>query len=252
MNEDVPAGLVAAFLISAVLLFVPIPCSAGEPQELTDDQIAESARVPMYGQPEVQRPADLARADSLLVRGLVEQFQGDRRAASVDLWAAGEWSLSQGNLNIAMSRYNQSWILDHAHYRSFWGFGRVLLSRNETGEAVRHLETAWRLCQTPTPNVAVQSALATAYSHHAARLQGTPDQRARYLALASKSFEECLKADPEYADGWLQWARALHREGKHGEAWMKVAKAREAGTELPASFLADLTKAMPEPKGGRP
>ena len=236
----------------ATLLATAVPCSAQDLDELPDDKIAETSRTPMYGQPAVRRPAELALADSAYVHGITEDFQGDRRAASVDSWANGEWNVFRGRLNIAMSRYNQAWLLDHSNYRAYWGFGRVLLLRNETRDAIRHLEEAWRLAQSPSPNVAVLAELASAHSQHAANLQGTPDQRTRHLATANQKFEECLKLDPTFAYGWLQWARALHREGKHADAWKKVAKARELRTELPAPFIGDLEKAMPEPKGGRP
>ena len=228
-----------------LLFFVPIPCTAQT--EVPDDQIAETSRTPMYGQPEVRRPKELALADSVLVKGMLEEIP-DRRAASNTFWYYGEDYLIQGKLNLAMSRYNHAWLMDRSNYQPFWGFGRVLLAKNQTAEAIKHLEEAWRLCQQPEPNVAVLATLATACSMHAARLEGTLDQRNRYRALANKQFDQCVTIDPAYADGWLQWARALEREARYADAWMKVARARELGTDLPLAFLEELGRRMPEPK----
>jgi tetratricopeptide (TPR) repeat protein len=206
----------------------------------------------MYGQPKATRPPELAQADSEFVHGVAADFQGDRTAGSNDIWIAGEWYFMQGRVNLAMSRYNQAWLLDHTNYQAFWGFGRVLLRRNVTDEAVVHLEQAWRLCQASAPNVAVLAALASAYSLHAARSGASGKSRLQYQALADSAFQKCLGLDPEYSDGWVQWARALHRAGDYKAAAEKLEKARGLGAELPESFVSDLGKrASGAKRGGR-
>jgi len=37
--------------------------------------------------------------------------------------------MSEGNLDYAMRRYNQSWLLNPNNYQPYWGFGRILLQQ---------------------------------------------------------------------------------------------------------------------------
>jgi len=236
-------GRIGLILLVALLIVPSHRCAGGT--SLPDDEIPEISRIPMYGQPERKRPEVHAESDSSLAEHASLDYEGDRRAASCAFWQLGEQEVRQGHWNTAMSRYNHAWILDQTNYRAYWGFGRVLLHWDRTAEAIKHLETAWRLSRETTPNVAVEAELAWAYSILAAHAGSNPKDRAAAFATANRHFEDCVSLDPGFANGWLRWARSLHREGKYADAQEKVAKARALGTTLPASFLATLSQSAP-------
>ncbi|MCU7796308.1 MAG: hypothetical protein KZQ75_04160 [Candidatus Thiodiazotropha sp. (ex Myrtea spinifera)] len=74
--------------------------------------------IPMYGQPEIERPAHLLKADEDFVNSVESGF-GTREEASKTWWAQGEKFMSQGNLDFAMRRYNQSWLLNPNNYQPY-------------------------------------------------------------------------------------------------------------------------------------
>ena len=234
--------------LSIVPLLAGGACGGGASQELGEDEIAMTSRTPMYGQPEEPRPAHFKKADDALVRGYLEEYEGDRRAASLALWNYGEGYLAEGKPNLATSRYNQSWLIDSTNYQPYWGFGRALIRRGDLNGAIKHLETARRL-NGDSPNVALLTTLGTAYSLKAASLPAQEaEAKARYFAAADRQFEECLRLDPEYGNGWRLWAEAMSREKKYTEAWRKVATARRFGVEPSDVFLVELRAALPEPE----
>ena len=91
--------------------------------------------VPMYGQPEIVRPDFLQQADEQFIREAVAGF-GTREKASDIWWAQAEEFMAQNNLDFAMRRYNQSWLLNQNNFKAYWGFARVLL---EQGAICQHL-----------------------------------------------------------------------------------------------------------------
>jgi len=87
--------------------------------------------VPMYGQPQIPRPETHRKADEEFISQAAAKFGGREQASKV--WAAqAERFMAQGNHDFAMRRYNQSWLLNPNHYAPYWGFGRVMLERDNT------------------------------------------------------------------------------------------------------------------------
>lgn len=197
----------------------------GDLQELPDDQIPETSRTPMYGQPEVVRPNPLRQADSTFANGTLPMFDHDRCAASNDAWIAAERYLADKKLNLAMSRFNHAWILDPENFQPYWGFGLVFLRKGEPDAAIPHLETARRL--SGGRQVCVLANLGTAYSRSAERKKDK-EARSRLFAFANEAFAACVQADPAYSDGWAQWSASLAREGDKAGAAAKLVAARGA------------------------
>lgn len=205
--------------------------------------------VPMYGQPEVQRPEALKRADEQFIQQASEVIGGREKASIV--WALqGDKFVNEGNLDFAMRRYNQSWLLNPSGFRAYWGFGRVMLEQGRLDESLKYLEKANKLVDDQYQKVALLGDTATAYSVKAYRTDlGDPEMRARYFSLANQYYEESTKLDPNYPNSWRSWARALYFEGRYADAWDKVRKARSLGAhELPPEFIKALEEKMPEPK----
>jgi tetratricopeptide (TPR) repeat protein len=205
--------------------------------------------VPMYGQPTIERPEVLKRADEEFIKQASEGI-GGREKASVVWWMQGDKFMAEGNLDYAMRRYNQSWLLNPNSFRASWGFGRVLLEQGQLDESLKHLEKATQLVDDQYQKVALLADTATAYSVKANRtVTENSKERAKYFALANQHYEESTKLDPNYPNSWRSWARSLYFEGRFAEAWGKVKTARSLGApEFPPQFIKALEEKMPQPK----
>jgi tetratricopeptide (TPR) repeat protein len=206
--------------------------------------------LPMYGQPGMQRPERLKKADASFIRKAAAGFAGNRKAACVAWCEEGDAFFSKLDLDRAMRRYNQGWLLDPESYLPFWGFGRVLLQQDKFKEAIGHFENAVRLCDDPVQKPALLSDCGSAYSFWA---QYTPSlsegEKAMIFSKANACFEQSTTIDPNYGNAWKRWAMSLLREQNYPEAWAKLHRAKEIGiTEFPPAFLQALEKAMPEPR----
>lgn len=65
---------------------------------------------------------------------------GTYRKASEHLVSLGFKYLYQGDIKIAMRRFNQAWLLDSKNENAYWGFGAVYFSFSDYDEALRQLE----------------------------------------------------------------------------------------------------------------
>jgi tetratricopeptide (TPR) repeat protein len=205
--------------------------------------------VPMYGQPSVQRPDELKRADEDFIKQASEGL-GDREKAS-QAWALqGDKFMSEGNLDFAMRRYNQSWLLNQNNYRAYWGFGRVMLQRGKVEEAIQYLEKSRQLVEDQFQKAALLSDLGSAYSAQAESAQNNKGQdRARLFLLANQSFSESTVLDATYGNSWRRWAMSLYEQDNYAGAWEKVKRARRQNARpFPPEFIRALEQKMPEPK----
>lgn len=235
----VQPGVRGAIVALAVLFS---GCAAGPAGQRIDN-------IPMYGQPQIPRPDFLKKADEDFIKQASSAFGGSREEASKAWWAQAEKFMSQGNMDYAMRRYNQSWLLNPNNYQPYWGFARVMLERDKIDEAIAYLESAKKLCDDPYQKVALLSDTGTAYSYKAAGLpESLSTDRGRYFLLASKSFQEVIKLDPKYANAWERWAHSLYREGRYSDSWSKIKKARSLGAQDTEIFVRNLTEKMPEPR----
>lgn len=203
--------------------------------------------VPMYGQPSIERPDFLKRADEDFIKQASEGL-GGREKASVAWWMQGDKFMREGNLDYAMRRYNQSWLLNPNSFRPYWGFGRVLLEQGQLDESIKHFEKANQLVDDEYQKVALLTDTATVYSVKANSSTNGSNERAKYFSLANLNFEESTKLDPTYPNSWRSWARSLFFEGRFAEAWQKVNAARSRGAQFPPQFIKVLEEKLPEPK----
>jgi tetratricopeptide (TPR) repeat protein len=111
-----------------------------------------TARLPMYGQPEIARSEDLKKTDEAFIRDATFRF-GSRGAASRTLSDQGWTNMRQGMLDVAMRRFNEAWLLNPKNYQAFWGFGAVLSEQGKLTAAIEQLETARELVDEPKQKV---------------------------------------------------------------------------------------------------
>lgn len=189
--------------------------------------------IPMYGQPEIERPANLKKADEDFIVSATSKF-GSRTKASQAWFNEAEQYMSERNFDVAMRRYNQSWLLDPENYQPYWGFGRVLLEQGKVNEAILQLESALSRCKDTYQKVAILSDAGSAYT-----VKGKSNPQ--YFKEANERFSESTVLDSQYPNSWRRWAFSLYEQGKYSEALEKVKKAQALGAKpLPPAFVSEL------------
>ncbi len=205
--------------------------------------------LPMYGQPQLARSDYLQREDAAFVKQEGYRYRGDLKRAS------REWSrqaldiLRLGDLDAAMRRLNQAWLLDPANYQVYWGFGQVLVLRDDLAGAAGYLEQALHIVDDVYQKPALLTDTGTVYS-----LQGEQAESARVgqgVALfdqANARFAAAVALDGDYLPVWQHWARSLYRQGDYAAAWDKIRQARQRGVKVfSGDFLQALSARLPEP-----
>jgi tetratricopeptide (TPR) repeat protein len=212
-----------------------------------DDQRID--KVPMYGQPAIPRPEFLKKADEDFIKEAVAGL-GSREVASQTWFARAEQYMQKRDFDLAMRRYNQSWLLNPNNYQPYWGFGRVLLERGKYEEASQHLEKAKGLVDDQFQKVALLADLGTAYMVRASTAAKTDTAEAnRLFALANQNFSESTSLDQTYSNGWRRWAMSLYEQGDYSQAWEKVREARARNARpFPPAFIRTLEQKLAEPR----
>jgi tetratricopeptide (TPR) repeat protein len=190
--------------------------------------------IPMYGQPALERPEALKHADEEFIKQASAGL-GGREKASVAWWMQGEKYMREGNLDYAMRRYNQSWLLNPNNYQPYWGFAMVMVDTNRFNEAIMYFKTAIKLCNDNFQKVALLSDAGIAYSY------------AGLFDNANRQFQESVSLDPKYQTVWYRWSQSLYREGNYAEAWKKLKQARVLRATISEQYVRDLRQKMPEP-----
>ncbi len=232
-----------AYLALATGLLPLAGCASISSVQQTNDQL------PMYGQPAITRSDDLKKADDEFIKQSIIPI-GTQETASKVWNAQGNAYMNRGNVELAMRRYNQSWLLNPNNYQPYWGFGRVTLQRGKFDEAIGYFEKAKQLCDDQFQKVALLSDAGTAYAVKAEKTdKGNVAERTRLYALAYDHFKQSVAMDPKYDNSWRNWAWTLHLEGKDAEAGEKIKEARSVvGHKFPPEFLRDLEQKLQEPK----
>ena len=204
--------------------------------------------IPMYGQPEIKRPAFLKQADATFIQEASDKL-GSREAASAAWYAQGEKYMAEGNLDYAMRRYNQSWLLNPDNYQPYWGFARVMVAVRQYDESFRYFERALALIDDDYQKPALLTDLAIAYHNKANSLpQAQATAKHSDYDKANHTFEAATQADPGYIKAWVKWAYSLYLQQDYAAAWDKVAKARALEpAAVPAPFINKLQERMPAP-----
>ncbi len=157
--------------------------------------LADGVRIdslPMYGQPEVERPDFLKKADEAFIEKATRGI-GSREKASQAWFAEGNRLLREGHPDIAMHRYNQSWLLNPDNYQPYWGFARILLEQDRMDDAIRFFEKAETLIDDPYQKPALLSDMGSAYTYKGKHVR-------HYFSKANQKFSESTGLDPAYGN----------------------------------------------------
>lgn len=225
---------ILTLLLPATIILVLAGCSSTPSGPRVDN-------LPMYGQPALVRPEFLKKADSDFVANAVLAFGGDRKLAS-SAWAQqADRFLDQGNLDYAMRRYNQAWLLDEANYEAYWGFGRVAVETDKFDEGIRFMQKAIELCRDDYQLAGIFSDLGVAHSYKADS-QRQASERSLTFSEANKAFTESVRLSSKNGNAWRRWSMSLVMEGKYVEAADKLSRAKQLGARsLPPEMLKKIT-----------
>jgi tetratricopeptide (TPR) repeat protein len=221
-----------------IVALIAIASCASVPDERRNDN------VPMYGQPAIPRTPDQVKADEVFVKSAVAGLGSRERA--VKAWTTeAEHFMGRGEFHMAMRRYNQVWLLDQNSFQPYWGFGRVMLGRGASIEALEYFDRAVALCDDDYQKPALLSDAGIANSLRAASL---PVGRERQLLFdkANSLFSQGSSLDPAFGTLYYRWAQSLFREAKYQSAWEKVRLARANNYKVPESFVRNLSDKQTE------
>jgi tetratricopeptide (TPR) repeat protein len=202
--------------------------------------------VPMYGQPQILGSEELKIQDKRFITEAVAGL-GSREVASNVWWKQGEEFLSQRNLDMAMRRYNQAWLLNPNSFKPYWGFARILLEGDKLVDAIAQFDRAVALVDDRREEPALLTDAASARTY-LAKNQMSADERRVVFSEAAALYKRAIQADPDYGNAYKRYAMCLYSQGDYETAWSMVREARKRqGVIIPPSFLEALRKAIPEP-----
>ncbi len=111
----------------------------------------------MYGK--AKKTQQQLDADKKFIEESVK-LAGSREAAAKFTAARGWQHLKKREIEIAMQRFNQAWLLDPNFYGTYWGFGVIQGNKGNLKECIEFLKKANQL--SPSSNVRLLSDLAHA------------------------------------------------------------------------------------------
>ena len=205
--------------------------------------------IPMYGQPEIEVPERAKKANDWFIEQAVKQY-GSREKASIAWWNEAERYMNEeGNLDYAMRRYNQSWLLNPNNYQPYWGFARVAVATGKDDEAIKYFKKAKELVNDPYQESGLLTDMAIPYHNKAVNtpFENSSDRKA-YFQEANNLLEKGTLLDPKYANTWFVWAFTLYYQGDYSASWEKAKKAQELDPKsVPEDFIKKLKSKYPNP-----
>jgi tetratricopeptide (TPR) repeat protein len=196
--------------------------------------------LPKYGglpKPEWQKQADAA-----FIKATDEEYHGDRIKASMDTATRGWQYLAAGDLENAMRRFNQAWLLNNNSGTALWGMAVVEASWSKFDDSLKLFAEAENF-EGSDVNFSVDYAravgIASVELHDDALLKDAFDR-----------FDRIYQKAPQNTKNLQNWAMILFSIGRYSEAWAKVklAEATPDKDQLDPRFLAALEARMPRPQ----
>jgi tetratricopeptide (TPR) repeat protein len=181
-------------------------------------------------------------ADRKFIESMDGMFKGDRKKAS-DAAAARGWQyLRQGNLNDAMRRFNQSWLLNNANGSAIWGMAAIQGStEGKSDEALGLFAEAEKLLPNDI-DLAVDYAKTIGFS-------GVETKNKQLIQDALNRHAKLYEKSPAHLLNLQNWSILLYYLGNYPEAWKKIklAEALPRHAELDQDYIRELNSKMRRP-----
>lgn len=202
-------------------------------------------QVPMYGGLNRQSVPELKAGDEAFIKGTSAAFGGRQRAAAV--WVEQGFKFYKANeVEKAMARFNQAWLLDPNNPEVYWGFGAVLHDRDQAFDAYDMLKRAYDLGFRDPGFLADLGKGASI--RMAERRNLSEAQKESFRRESEAYFQEALKPRKNLSYIYGIWASARYWQEDYAGAWEKVKIARQHGNTVSAGFIQKLSEKMPEPR----
>ncbi|RZL16268.1 MAG: hypothetical protein EOO62_01760 [Hymenobacter sp.] len=169
------------------ILCLGVSCSAPCP--------TTSNLLPMYGkQPKC---AEQLAADQEFL-DLSDKQYATRRIASAHYAQVGWGLFYDKQLDAAMKRFNQAWLLDSTNAEPYWGFANILGMKQQFRSSI----SLFRKYLTMNPTQAkAWAGLGTSYGQLFFQTK-----KAAFLESSIIATKQCVKLDPTYGEGYAQLA----------------------------------------------
>jgi tetratricopeptide (TPR) repeat protein len=190
----------------------------------------------------VPKSAALKESDAVFIKGMDEEYHGNRKKASEDMALRGWQYLSQGDYESAMRRFNQAWLLDSKDGIALWGMAACQASLGKSEDSLKLFAEAEK-------SVGGQINFAVDYAKAIGKIGVTTNNKA-LIDDALKRYGVIFKKAPENTLNLQNWAITLTSIGNYSEAWsrVKLAEATPDKSILDPRFLAELETHMPRPQ----
>jgi tetratricopeptide (TPR) repeat protein len=181
-------------------------------------------------------------ADKVFIDGMNEDYHGDLKKASMDMAMRGWQYLAAGDLEDAMRRFNQAWLLNKKNGTALWGMAAIEASSGKFDDSLKLFAEAEKFIGGEI-NFSVDYAKAVGKA-------GVAQKDDALLKDAFDRFERIYQKAPQNTLNLQNWAMTLFSIGKYSEAWAKVklAEATPNKDHLDPRFLAALESRMPRPQ----
>ena len=181
-------------------------------------------------------------ADDAYIKATDEEYRGDRKKASTDTAMRGWQLLAGGDLEGAMRRFNQAWLLNNKNGIALWGMAAIETEWEKFDESLKLFAEAEKF-------VGSEINFLVDYSR-AVGLAGVKRKDDALIKDAFDRFDRIYQKAPQNGRNLKNWAMTLFAERKYSEAWAKVKLAESTPDKghLDPSFLADLQAHMPRPQ----
>lgn len=214
---------------------------------LTSTPVTPSPRldeIPMYGDLDRNSPA-IQAADKELFANASASL-GSRKKAAQAWIEQGYRFYQQDQLGMATRRFNQAWLMDPTNPEVYTGFAAVLHDQGKYCEALNMMDRALEL--NPPSFQGIYADAGRLAARCAAQDTTLPEaDRAAMIARSEALYRKGEAVEPDKGYLYSSWATAYYWTGKYADAWAMVAKARQAGAQIPPRFLDLLRTKMPEP-----
>jgi tetratricopeptide (TPR) repeat protein len=188
--------------------------------------------LPKYG-PNPKNEAQQT-ADAKFIATVDEYYKGDREKGAEEMAAKGWEALRQKDINNAMRRFNQSWLINNSNGTAIWGMAVIQAVTGHPAEAMKLFTEAER-------TIGKNIDFATDYAK-AIGVAGVSTKDTALIHDAFKRFAQVYEKTPEHVANLQNWAITLFLVGNYPEAWKKIQLAEVAprGSELDQKFIAAL------------
>jgi tetratricopeptide (TPR) repeat protein len=176
------------------------------------------------------------------ISGMNEDYHGDLKKASMDMAMRGWQYLAAGDLEDAMRRFNQAWLLNKKNGTALWGMAAIEASSGNFDDSLKLFTEAEKFVGSDI-NFSVDYAKALGKA-------GVQLKDDTLLKFAFNRFEFNYQKAPQNVLNLQNWAMTLFGIGRYSDAWAKVklAEATPNKNQLDPGFLAALQARMPRPQ----